>query len=119
MSGIIQTDFAGVVPTVYHYDEHTDELHIERKFDAEPLLEKIKRLRAHGHDGFNTDRSQRALCEIPLTILEGWRAEGVDFMNPDHNDEVLKRLTAPDLMGFRLDLEGGMKHGNIIVKGDR
>lgn len=118
MSGVIQRDFGGIVPTLYHWDEHTEELHVQRTQDVEPLLEKIKRLRSHGFDGYTEDRSARAISEIPVTILEQWQKEGLDFMDPNHHAEILKRLKSPDLLGFRLDLEGGMRRG-IIVKGDR
>ena len=111
-------DTSGLVPTIYHYDEHDDSLHVERWQDVEPLLEKVKRLRAHGFDGYNGDRSMRAFAEIPIAILEQWKKEGVDFMNPDHWNEVRKRLMDPALRGFRLDLEGGL-HNGVVVKGAR
>lgn len=118
MSGVIQKDFVGALETVYHWDEHTQEIHVERCYDAEPLLEKIKRLRSLGFSGHNSDRSMRALSEVPLTLLEQWRAEGVDFLNPDHSAEIERRLRSPDLSGFRLDLEGSMQNG-ILVTGKR
>lgn len=111
-------DTEGLVPTIYHYEEHTGDLHVERWMDAEPTLEKIKRLRSLGFDGYNADRSMRALAEIPVTIIEQWAKEGVDFLNRDHWPEVKRRLMSPDLRGFRLDLEGNMRNG-IIVKGAR
>lgn len=111
-------DTQGIVPTIYHYDEHDDALHVERWMDAEPTLEKIKRLRSLGFDGYNSDRSMRAFAEIPITIIEQWKKEGVDILNQDHWPEVRRRLMSPDLAGFRLDLEGGMRNG-IIVKGVR
>lgn len=111
-------DTSGAVPTIYRYDEHTDETHVYRWQDVEPILDGIARARAHGHDGYNADRSMRAFAEIPITIVEQWRKEGVDIMNPDHWKEVRKRLMDPALRGFRLDLEGGL-HNGVIVKGKR
>lgn len=114
----IGADYSGAAPVFYHYDEHTGEIHVERVQDVEPLLDRNKRMAAAGFDGFNADRSMKAIAEIPIAIVEQWAKEGVDIMNPAHNAEVLKRLRDPALAHFRLD-QGRGNTPNIIVKGAR
>lgn len=115
--GVIQRDRDGIIETVLHWDEHTETLHVERTQDVEPMLDRIKAMRAAGFDGYNHDRSVRAIAEVPVAILEQWRKDGVDVMNPDHNKEVMKRLNDPALRDLRLDTNTA--HSGIIIKGDR
>ena len=114
--GLIQrkADALGLV-TDLHWDEHTQELHVERVQDVEPVLERIKRQKAEGFDGYNEDRSMRAIAEIPVTIAEQWAKEGVDIFNPDHSKECERRLNDPALRGFRIG-DPVTNAGIIIVK---
>jgi hypothetical protein len=116
---VIQRDNLGIVPTVFHFDEHTGELHVERRQDdVEPLLDAVKRAQAQHWDGFNADRSLQLIAEIPVTVAEQWAKEGVDIYNPDHNAECMKRLNDPALRGFRFD-KGANVGSGIIIKGER
>lgn len=114
----IQSDQAGIVTTNYHWDEHTQDFHVERVQDVEPLLERNKALQAAHWDGFNQSRDGQLLAEIPVAIAEQWLKEGVDIFNPDHEPEVRKRLNDPALRGFRMDTGAGPFDG-IIIKGPR
>ena len=114
----LQKDLSGDIINAYRWDEHTQELHVERIQDVEPVLERIKRAKAHGADGYNADRTMRAIAEIPVVVAEQWKKEGVDITNPDHDGEVRKRLNDPALSGFRMDRRDA-NAGKIIVKGVR
>lgn len=116
--GEIQRDFSGIVETVYHWDEITQELHVERVQDAEPVLETIKAKIAHGDDGWNATRDGKIIAEIPLVIAEQWMKEGVEWWNKDHDAEIRKRINDPALAAFRYDSHSG-NTPNIIVKGKR
>lgn len=113
----LQKDFDGIMATEYLWDEHTESLHVNRTQDVEPVLDRVKAMRNSGFDGFNAERDMCAVAELPVAILEQWFAEGVDFLNPDHEAEVMKRLRDPALSGFRLDTKSA--HGGIIIKGTR
>jgi hypothetical protein len=115
----IQRDQAGIVPTVYHWDEHTEELHVERIQDVEPLIEGIKAAKLHGYDGFQQDRAGQVIAEIPVTIVEQWAKEGVQWWNKDHDAEIRRRLNDPALAAFRYDNSHSGNTPNIIVKGKR
>jgi hypothetical protein len=115
---ILQRDHDGLVETVLHWDEHTQTLHVERTQDVEPLLDRNMALRAAGWDGFNNDRSLQAIAEVPITVLEQWHKEGVNYLDPDHNAEVMKRLRDPALSKLRLDTPSANR-GHIIVLGER
>jgi hypothetical protein len=113
---LIQRDHAGLVQTDLYWDEHTEEMHVARVQDVEPVLERNKAIRAAGWDGYNGDRSMRAVAEIPVTIVEQWQREGVEWWNQDHNAELQKRIADPALSGFRIATPAA-NAGRIIVKG--
>ena len=115
---LIQTDLLGIAQTNVYFDEHTGECHVERVQDAEPLLDKVKALRGAGWDGYNDDRSMRAVGEFPVTIFEQMMKEGIDVFSPSSNAEVMRRLNDPALAGFRTDQRFG-PGSSIIVKGAR
>lgn len=117
MSGIIQTDVGGIVPTIYHWDEHADTIHVERQFDAEPLIELHKSMQAHGADGWNADRSGVAIADVPITLLEECRKEGWDPLLPDNNARFLQ-LLQQKYPAFLIGKQGWMQNG-VIVKGAR
>jgi hypothetical protein len=115
----IQRDGAGIVETRYHWDEHTGELHVERVQDVEPLIDGIKRAKAHGYDGFGHGREGQVIAEIPIAIVEQWAKEGVQWWNKDHDAEIRKRINDPALSAFRYDATHSGNTANIIVKGKR
>lgn len=115
---LIQRDKDGLVQTDLYWDEHSGELHVARVQDVEPVLERNKALRARGWDGYNADRSFRAIAEIPVTVAEQWAREGVQWWNQDHDAELQKRIADPALSGFRIG-NPTAHGGHIIVKGGR
>lgn len=117
MSGVLQRDQFGALDTVYHWDEHTEELHVERLQDVESVIEYAASARKHG-DGYNADRSLRAVAEVPLVVLEQLQREGVNYLDPNCDKELMRRLRDPALSKFRLDTQAA-SGGLIIVKGAR
>lgn len=115
MSGVIQRDRVGIIDTVLHWDEHTEELHVERTQDVEPLLDRNKAIQAQRWDGYNDARDMQAIAELPIAILEQWHKEGVSILDPNHDKEIRKRLRDPALSGFRLDTP--VAHSGIIILG--
>lgn len=115
--GLINREVAGQTLVNTYYDAHTDQTHVERWQDVEPLLDKMKALRARRWDGYNADRSMKAIAEVPISLLEHWfHVDGISIANPDHDAEILKRLNDPVLRDFRYDTTtaGG---GRIILSG--
>ena len=79
------------ITEIFHMDERTGEITIERIQDVEPVIEANKRAQTAG-DGFSPSRDLRQIAEIPLGIVELWRTVlGVDIFNRDHWPAV-KRL---------------------------
>ena len=114
---LIDSQKSGGTLVNLHWDEHDETLHVERWQDAEPILERNKALAAQHFDGYNAARDMKAIAEVPFAILEQWRKEGITLGNPDHDNEVMKRLNDPALRGFRMDTP--VAHGGIIIKGTR
>jgi hypothetical protein len=76
---------------IFHMDELTGEITIERSQDVEPVIEANKRAQTAG-DGFSPSRDLRQIAEIPMGVVELWRTVlGVDIFNRDHWPAV-KRL---------------------------
>ena len=117
MSGVIQKDVGGIVPTIYHWDEHNQAIHVERCYDAEPLIELHKAMDSHGVDTWNADRSGVAVADVPITLLEECRKQGWDPMHPDNNVRFLN-LLKDKFPHFLTSKRGWMQNG-IIVKGKR
>lgn len=113
---LIQVDNDGIITTRLHWDEHTESMHVERTQNVEPLLERIKALRAAGWDGYNADRSMQATHEIPITVLEQLEKEGLQWWNPAHDAAIRARINDPALDGFRIATKQAHA-GRIIVKG--
>jgi len=79
------------ITEIFHMDELTGEITIERVQDVEPVIEANKRAQTAG-DGFSPSRDFRQIAEIPLGVVEFWRTMlGVDIFNRDHWPAV-KRL---------------------------
>lgn len=115
--GLISRDVDGGSVVNVYYDAHTDETHVERWQDVEPLLDGLKGIRARRWDGFTADRSMQALAEIPVALLEHWQqVDGFEWWRPDNEAELLKRLDDPLLRAFRYDTKTAHA-GRIIVKG--
>lgn len=116
MSLIDSQRAGGTLVNIYH-DEHTDETHVERWQDAEPLLDKMKALRARRWDGYNPDRSMQALAEIPAALLEHWlQVDGLQWWNQDHSAAILRKLNDPALRDLRYDTKTA-HGGHIIIAG--
>jgi len=76
---------------IFHMDELTGEIAIERVQDVEAAIEANKRAQTAG-DGFSPSRDFREIAEIPLGVVELWRTVlGVDIFNRNHWPAV-KRL---------------------------
>ena len=76
---------------IFHMDELTGEIAIERVQDVEAVIEANKRAQIAG-DGFSPSRDFREIAEIPLGVVELWRTVlGVDIFNRNHWPAV-KRL---------------------------
>ena len=79
------------ITEIFHMDELTGEMTIERVQDVEPVIEANKRAQTAG-DGFSSSRDLRQIAEIPMGVVELWRTVlGVDIFNRDHWPAV-KRL---------------------------
>ena len=79
------------IAEIFHMDELTGEIAVERIQDVEPVIEANKRAQTAG-DGFSPSRELREIAEIPLGVAELWRTVlGVDIFNRDHWPGV-KRL---------------------------
>jgi hypothetical protein len=115
---LIQVDGDGIITTRLHWDEHDESLHVERVQDVEPVLEMVKAMRTHGFDGYNADRSMQATHVLPITVLEQWQREGVEWWNRDHDGELRRRANDPALNGFRIEQKQA-NGGRIIVTGVR
>ena len=116
--GLIQRDALGGIVTDLLWDEHTEELHVYRVQDVEPLLDRNKAIKAAGWDGYSNDRTFKAVAEIPATIAEQWAREGIEWWNPEHNKALMAKLADPALDGFRIGTKSAHV-GHIIVTGTK
>lgn len=80
----------------YHYDHGTDQLHIHRVQDVEPILEANKR--AFNDAGSFKSEVFNKKASIPLIILEAWlKDKGITYQEFSVDDKILKRfLNDPD-----------------------
>jgi len=84
------------ITEIFHMDELTGEITIERVQDVEPVIEANKRAQTAG-DGFSPSRDFRQIAEIPLGVVEFWRTMlGVDIFNRDHWPAVKRLLRDSD-----------------------
>lgn len=69
--------------------------------DVGDILDLNKAL-ATENDGWNKARDMRRVASIPVMVMVKWKAElGVDVLNPDHKDAVVKLLNDPDYAYLR------------------
>ena len=69
---------------------------IERRTqDVEPVLNDNKRLYTEA-DGYSKSRDLKRIASIPMVVIEQWRAEGVNIFDPNHADEIRRRLNSSD-----------------------
>jgi hypothetical protein len=77
------------------------ELLIERFQDVSPILENNKIL-ANSGDGYSASREWRRAASIPLIIVEKWKTEeGIDVLNPDHQEAVRRKLNSSEYAFLR------------------
>lgn len=89
------------ITEIFHMDELTGEIAIERVQDVAPVIEANKRARTAG-DGFSPSRDLREIAEIPLGVVELWRTVlGVDIFNRDHWPAVKRLLRDRDWQHLR------------------
>jgi len=87
------------IDTYLHLDG--TRLIIENRFDAQPILEANKITSADGTGGWSPSRNMRKIASVPYTLLAEWAAEGITIQSD--RKEFLRRLSDPDLRGFRTD----------------
>lgn len=89
------------ITEIFHMDELTGEIAIERIQNVEPVIEANKRAQTTG-DGFSPARDLREIAEIPLGVVELWRTVlGVDVFNRDHWPAVKRLLRDRDWQHLR------------------
>jgi hypothetical protein len=89
------------VTEIFHMDELTGEIAIERSQDVEPVIEANKRAQTAG-DGFSPSRELRQIAEIPMGVVELWRTVlGVDIFNRDQWPAVKRLLRDRDWQHLR------------------
>lgn len=89
------------ITEIFHMDELTGEIAIERVQDVAPVIEANKRAQTAG-DGFSPSRELREIAEIPLGVVELWRTVlGVDIFNRDHWPAVKRLLRDRDWQHLR------------------
>ena len=95
----IQSDGA---TEIFHMDERTGEIPLERIQDVEPVIEANKRAQTAG-DGFSPSRDLRQIAEIPMGVVELWRTVlGVDIFNRDHWPAVKRLLRDSEWRHLRI-----------------
>lgn len=93
----------------FHYNERTKKRTLYRdngdgtvdyvhQQDVEPYLEYNK---AHKGQGMDRRSDIWHAATIPPIVIVQWLNEGVDIYNPDHADEVKKRLNSSDWAHLR------------------
>jgi len=82
--------FTGIEREFVHIDDETFAL--TAKGDAAPVLDANKEDANHASN-WNQDRSFHHVARIPPIVYEIWLNEhGVDALNPDHRDGVIRLL---------------------------
>lgn len=98
-------DTNGVTTDWWHYDEMTDTATIQTVTDAQPVIERNKRLR-NDTDGYTPSRDLRHVATIDRVTYERWLREafGANWNQRPSKDKmaVIKRkINDPDFRNFR------------------
>lgn len=98
-------DSDGVVTDIWHHDEGTDTTVIERRMDAQPIID-LNRYKQDNESGYTPSREMRHVAKIDLPTYERWLREafGDNFMQRPAKDRmaVLKRkINDPDFRHYR------------------
>jgi hypothetical protein len=76
----------------FHHDDETDTSYIQNVSDDTDIIDDNKRRINDGTNGFNHDRTNVHVANIPIGVIYIWRTKyGVDVYNKDHMPAV-KRL---------------------------
>jgi hypothetical protein len=101
MKRLLEVQADGVTD-IFHMDELTGEITIERLQDVEPAIEANKRAQTAG-DGFSPSRELREIAEIPMGVVELWRTVlGVDIFNRNHWPAVKRLLRDSEWRHLRI-----------------
>src|SRR5215469_6219006 len=105
MKRLLQVQADGITE-IFHMDELTGEITIERVQDVELVIEANKRAQVAG-DGFSPSRELREIAEIPMGVVELWRTVlGVDIFNRNHWPAVKRLLRNSDWRHLRTSSGG-------------
>ena len=91
-----------------------DEFQYRHSQDVTASLEHNKALR-NTNDGYSNTREFRRAAHIPPIVIEMWKNEGVDIFNPDHANEVARRLNSSDWSALRT-ADGNLGVSNGIIR---
>lgn len=95
---MLKVDSVDGVSTFAGYDD--GKIIVKREQDVEAILNHNKAL-ATDSDGYSQSRDLRRVASIPLAVVEQWRLEGVDIMDPNCKEEVRRRLNSSENLYFR------------------
>ena len=92
---------SGIITSVY-YDDAEDTTVVNSHQDAEPVINRNKRLLLQGDDGYSADRSDRRVASIPNNILQKWLLEeGISIFDEDDWPKIAARLDDPSWRWLR------------------
>lgn len=93
-----EIDHSGMV-SIYFIDDK-GVITIRRSQEVSGVLERNKALCNH-NDGYSPGRNMRRVAEIPMGVVEQWRAEGIDIFDPNCADAVKRRLNSNEFRYLR------------------
>lgn len=70
--------------------------------DVEPVIDRNKALRNHGHNGYTPSKDLQHVASIPIGLIEVWKAQyGVDPTAREHKKLLARLLNDHTLSGLR------------------
>lgn len=87
----------------FHYDDETDTSYIQTVADVTDIIEDNKRRLNDGTNGFNRDRTNVHVANIPNSVILIWLTKfGVDVYNKHHMPAVKKLLNSNEWSHLRI-----------------
>ena len=88
--------------STFEFDEDGGKTLIHEVTDVTDIIEGNLTAQTDGSGGWSKSREWRKAAEIPIAVAEYWKIQyGVDVLNPDHKNAVIKLLNSSDWRKLR------------------
>lgn len=90
-------DFDPLTGITEVFEATEDGFNIHTSQDVQPFIDANKYAQSLGRDAWRKQGDWRLEATIPIGVQYQWLTKyGIDVLNPDHKDAVVKKLNDPD-----------------------